>query len=182
MIFSLKRVQALTLAVLVLGVSGVFQAMPALQSAVAEQTTAVKTVKLSAGSPVILRLTETVDANEVTAGQQIASQVVQDVKSGNTVVIKAGTLALAQVSKADKNGMLGQAGELIISDFYTTSVDGTRVPLMATLSATGKDKMPLAIVGGFLCLFPLLIKGGKAIIPSGTQKTVYTAADVTVSL
>jgi hypothetical protein len=182
MSFSLKQVQAITLAVLVLGVSGVFQAMPALQSAVAEQASAVKTVKLPAGSAVILRLIETINANEVAAGQQITSQVVQDVTVGNTVLIKAGTVAHAQVTKADKNGILGQAGELIISDFYTTCVDGSRVPLMATLSTTGKDKTSISIIGGWICFFPFLIKGGKAIIPSGTQKTVYTAVDVMVSL
>ena len=100
----------------------------------------------------------------------------------NVVVIKSGTIAHAQVTKADKNGILGQAGELMISDFYTTNIEGSRVPLMATLSATGKDKMPLSIIGGFICLLPLFIKGGKAIIPSGTQKTVYTAAETTISL
>jgi hypothetical protein len=182
MSFSLKQVQAITLAVLVLGVSGVFQALPALQSAVAEQATAVKTVRLPAGTPVILRLLETVNSNEVTVGKTITTQVVQDVKVGNTVVIQAGAMASAQVTKADKNQMFGQAGELVISDFFTTTVDGTRIPLMATLSATGTDKMPVSIVGGLICLFPFLIKGGKAIIPAGTQKTVYTAVDITLSL
>jgi hypothetical protein len=182
MSFSLKQVQAITLAVLVLGVSGVFQAMPVLQSAIAEQASAVKTVKLPAGSAVILRLLETINSNEVTAGQQITSQVVQDVKVDNAIVIKAGSIALATVSKVNKNGIVGQGGELVISDFYATSVDGSRVPLMANLSQEGKDKMPLAIVGGLICLPLIFIKGGKAIIPAGTQKTVYTAVDVTVSL
>lgn len=179
----IKRLSTLSLVALILGASGFFHVLPVSQFAQAlSKTESVnQALKLPAGSAVLLTLLQSIDANEVSVGQQVNAQVLQDVKINNTTLIKAGTLATAQVTKADKNGMIGQAAELIVADFYTTAVDGSRVPLMATISQDGKDKMAVSVIGGVICLFPLLIKGGKAIIPAGTQKTVYTSADVMVT-
>ena len=183
MVFSVKHIQAILLVVLTLMSSGMVDAgIQSIRATAANQLSNKTIVKLPSGTPVALRLLDTVDSNQVSVGTTVNFQVLSDVKIDDVVLVKAGTMGQAQVIKADKNGMIGQAGEVMISDFYTTSVDGGRVPLMATLSQEGKDKMVLSLVGTIICLFPIFIKGGKAIIPAGTQKTVYTAGEVSVKI
>jgi hypothetical protein len=181
--FSVKHIQAILLVVLTLLSSGMVDAgIRSVTADAANKSYAKRTVKLSSGTPVSLRLIETVDSNQVTVGTTVNFSVVSDVKADDDILVKAGTMGQAQVIKAEKNGMIGQPGEITISDFYTTAVDGSRVPLMATLTQEGKDKMVLSLVGTVICLFPILLKGGKAVIPAGTQKTVYTAGEVSVKL
>jgi hypothetical protein len=79
--------------------------------------------------------------------------------------------------------MIGQPGKITISDFGVKAVDGSYVPLRATLTDEGKDRMVLSIVVSLLfCPLFLLMKGGEGQIPAGTQKTVYVAADVDVAV
>lgn len=136
---------------------------------------------LPAGTPVVITLTESVDGDSSVASSNINYQVVQDVVVGDNVVIRAGTTGTAQVSASEKRGLVGQAGRVVVSDFSVKGVDGTYVPLRGTISAEGKDKLILSVaLSLFVCPAFILMKGGNALIPSGTQKTVYTAADARI--
>ena len=75
--------------------------------------------------------------------------------------------------------MLGKSGEVTVSDFNTTAVDGTYVPLSGSVSAKPDDKMTISIVLGVLiCPLFLLMRGDEAVVPAGTQKTAYTVNQV----
>jgi hypothetical protein len=139
--------------------------------------------ELRNGTPVIIRLTDSVSSDSATTGTNVNFQVVGDVKKNGVVLIRAGEMGTASVTASEPNGMLGQAGKIVISDFSTRAVDGSYVPLRATLSHKGKEKMGVSIIVSWLfCPLFLLMKGGEGEIPAGTEKTVYVAADVEIAV
>lgn len=135
---------------------------------------------LAAHTPIIIRCTETISTRDIVSGGEVNFAVVNDVKdaSGN-ILIKAGSLVTAQISFVKTKGMIGRSGEVTVTDFHTTAVDGTYVPLSGSVSARPDDKMTLSIVLSVLvCPLFLLLKGDDAQVPAGTTKTAYTISEV----
>lgn len=140
------------------------------------------TVTLPAGTPVVLKNIKTISSSNITNGSNVTFKVVNDVIVDDKVLIKAGSIVNAQVNYAKRKNFAGIAGEITISDFAAKAVDGTYVPLKATLSSKGEEKMGLSIgLGVVLCVLFLLIQGDDAIVPAGTTKSVYTMMDVKVN-
>lgn len=140
-------------------------------------------VTLKAGTPVILELISGIQSNKAKSGQMVDFKVISDVKANGVVVIPAGSIAKGQVIDSQKNGIFGQPGELRVAIKSVTAIDGSIIPLMASeFNEEGKDKLVVSIVGGFLCLFPFLMKGGKAEMPAGTQiqATVLSSTEITI--
>lgn len=138
--------------------------------------------KFSAHTPIMIRCEETISTRDVVSGGTVNFAVLSDVKADNgLIVIKAGTPVTAQITFAKKNGMIGKSGEITVSDFHTTAVDGTYIPLSASVSANPEDSMTTSIVLSVLiCPLFLLMKGDEAKVPVGTTKTAYTVSDVYV--
>ena len=110
-------------------------------------------------------------------------RVLNDVRVNGEVVIRAGSIAQGQITKAEKSGLLGSAGELEINVKSVKAVDGTTIYMTSSsLADEGSNKLALSIVLTVLCLFGFLIKGGKAEIPSGTQIQSMVASDVEINL
>ena len=127
-----------------------------------------------------MRCTETISTRDIVSGGEVNFAVVNDVKdaSGN-ILIKAGSPVTAQISFVKTKGMIGRSGEVTVTDFHTTAVDGTYVPLSGSVSARPDDKMTLSIVLSVLvCPLFLLLKGDDAQVPAGTTKTAYTISEV----
>lgn len=148
---------------------------------IASNTKKPGTVTVPAGTPIILKNSQTINSSNITIGSTVSFVVVNDVVVNDKVVVKAGSIADAQISYAKKNNYAGIAGEVVVSDFSVHAVDGTYIPLRATLSSRGEEKVGLSVgLGFFLCLLFLLIKGEDAVLPSGSTKSVYTMSDVQV--
>jgi hypothetical protein len=140
-------------------------------------------VKLPANSPIVIRLIDTVNGDDLGQGATVNFSVVGDVKVGNTVVIKSGSRAQAQVAITDDSALVGQAGKITISDFGVIAVDGSFIPLQGTMSSTGKDKMVLSVaLTIFICPLFLLMKGGEATFPAGMEKTTYTSTEAEIQI
>ncbi len=138
--------------------------------------------KLNVHTPVIIQNNSEINAKEITSGNTIDFSVVQDVKtSSGEIIIKAGTPVSARID-IEKRGCIGKSAEIKITDFHTTAVDGTYIPLSSTVSVNPDDRMVLSIVLSVcICFLFLLIRGRNAVLPEGTVKTVYTAADIYVN-
>lgn len=136
-------------------------------------------VALPANTPVIIQVKDTITTDKMTNGSTVNFSVLQDVKnSSGHILIKAGTPVSAQISFMEHRGRIGQSGEITISDFHTTAIDGTYIPLSGTVSAKPNDKMALSIVLSVLvCPLFLLMKGKEATIMAGTTKTAYTLVE-----
>lgn len=135
---------------------------------------------LRAHTPIIIKCTETISTRDVVSGGTVNFAVVSDVKDSNgKILIKAGTPVTAEISFVKSRGLVGRSGEVTITDFHTTAVDGTYVPLSGSVSAKPDDSMTLSIVLSVLvCPLFLLMKGDDAQLPAGTTKTAYTVSDV----
>ena len=131
---------------------------------------------LPAHSPIIMRCDETISASNIHSGSSVNFSVVNDVKDEKgMILIKAGTPVSAQVVFAEDKGMIGRSGRITISDFHTTAVDGTYIPLSGSVSAQPDDKMVLSVVlSVVVCILFLLMRGQDANIAAGTTKTAYT--------
>ncbi len=139
-------------------------------------------VKLQAMTPLTIRATQTISTRDIISGSTISFATVSDVKNEKgQILIRSNTPVTAQISFAKKKGCIGTAGDLTISDFHTTAVDGTYIPLVGNVNQKGDDKMVLSVVLSVLvCPLFLLMKGEDAQVPVGMTKPAYTAADVYV--
>ena len=99
------------------------------------------------------------------------------------MVIPAGSIAKGQIVSAEKNGLLGGAGELSLTVRSVVATDGTTVPLTASsLNDEGQDKLVISIVLTLLCVLGFLIKGGKAEIVQGAQLTATVLSNTEISI
>ncbi len=138
---------------------------------------------LKAGTSVTLETTSLVSSKLVSPGQTIELRVRNDVRIGNKVVIKAGAPAKAQVVRVQRAKALGKPGYLEIEARSVTAVDGTEVPLSGgRIYVEGEEKQTLSVVLGlFVCLLFLLMKGKDAEIPPGYTVSAQVASDVEIN-
>ncbi len=141
-------------------------------------------VILRAGTPVMLETTTLISSNAVAPGQEISLRVKYDVKVGDKVVIRAGAPATAQVIRVQKAKALGKPGYIEIEAKSVTAVDGTRVPLTGgRVYVEGDDRQTLSIVLGiFVCVLLLLLKGKEAEIPPGYTIQAQVASDTPIEV
>ena len=108
-------------------------------------------VKVKAGVPVILRLTEEVSSKTKNVNENVAMEVARDVIVDGKIVIKAGTPASGTVSWAEKAGMLGKEGKIQITADSTKTVDGQKAQLRATVTNMGKSETVMSVIMSLLC-------------------------------
>lgn len=134
---------------------------------------------LAAHTPIMIRCDETITTNNIVNGSTVNFSVINDVKDRNgLILIKSGTPVTAQISFVKDKGMIGRSGELTVTDFHTTAVDGTYIPLSGSVSAKPNDKMVCSIVLSVLiCPLFLLMKGEEAQLSAGATKIAYTVME-----
>lgn len=141
-------------------------------------------VKLRSGTPVVLRLPVTLSSAAARVGDIVTFEVARNVEVDGKVVISQGATATGQIASVEEKGMLGEPGKIMVSVQRANAVDGTEVPLRATISQEGKSKQLTALlVGILLCILGLfLIKGGNAEVPAGTEVKAYVDVDVEINV
>ena len=141
-------------------------------------------VKLTSGTPVILRLSDSINSSTARQGDTVTFEAARDVEVNGKVVISRGAIATGEVASVEKRAMLGEGGKLMVNLRSVRAVDGKEVPIRATLSQEGKNKQLTAIIVGLvLCILGLfLIKGGDAMVPSGTEVKAYVDVDVEIDI
>lgn len=139
-------------------------------------------VTLNAGTAIPLELTQAINSRLVQAGQTIDFRVRSDIKVGNQVVIPAGSIAKGLVTRAEKSKGLGKEGYVEVQIKSVTAVDGQQVVLAGNnLYREGEDKQTLSIILGiFVCLLFLTMKGKDAEIPVGTAVDASTATNTEI--
>ena len=104
--------------------------------------------------------------------------LVDDVKVGDVVVAKAGSKAIGEVTKAEKSGMMGKAGELNIRLDYLKAGD-VKIKLRGTKGKEGESGVTGTVV--LTVLFgPIgLIKHGKNVeIKQGQALHAFIGDDI----
>lgn len=134
---------------------------------------------LSAHTPVVIINNSTISTQDIVSGDKVSFSVLNDVTDkNNKVLIKSGAPVEANIL-FEKTDRLGKSGKITITDFHTTAVDGSYVPLSSTISVAPEDKEILSItLSVLICPLFMLMKGKHAQVPEGFTKTVYTFSDV----
>lgn len=152
-------------------------------SVFAPESFAQKQVVLKAGTPVILSTVESISSKNAVSGNVVDFKVVSDVLAEGVVVIPAGTIAKGQVSNVSKASALGKGGDLSVTVSTINGIDGSMIPLSgANVSASGKDKLGLAIVCGLCTLVGFLLNGAQAELPAGAQAQAVVMSNTTITL
>jgi hypothetical protein len=133
---------------------------------------------LRAGTPVPLVFAVDVNSKSTDVGDKIPMTLAEDLKDGDTVLVKKGAPAIAVVTEADGSRGGGVPGEIAF-EVDSLNVNGTRVKLSGSAFKEGQDKAGSAIA--LAVAFPLagLLKHGEqAEIKKGTPFTAFVDADV----
>src|SRR5437763_1806413 len=89
------------------------------------------------GTPVKLRLSQTISSADAKVGQEIPFEVVEEVKVEDTVVLSKGATAIAMVTEANHKRSMGRAGKLNISISYARLADQEKRALRAVKDSKG---------------------------------------------
>jgi antitoxin (DNA-binding transcriptional repressor) of toxin-antitoxin stability system len=112
-----------------------------LQSAQPEAQPAVTPITpspaLEDGTPVQLRMGQSVSSADAHVGDSIVLEVLEEVRVGNVVVVAKGGTAMATVTTAQSKKNMGRGGKLDINVDYVKLVDGERAALRAVKDVKG---------------------------------------------
>jgi hypothetical protein len=138
------------------------------------------------GTPVKLRLSQSISSAEAKVGQEVPFEVVEDVKVDDIVIFPKGATAIANVTEAEHKKSMGRAGKLNVSITYGRLTDNEKVALRAVKEAKGGGHvgaMTGAMVATSIVFFPaaplfLFIHGKDITIPQGTEITAFVDGDM----
>lgn len=103
-----------------------------------------------------------------------STDVVQDIKVKDQVVIRAGARARGQVTESKKASMVGIPAKIGVELQSVEAIDGTIIPIRASKTMEGEDKIVLTVVLTLICLPLILLKGGDTQMSSGTTFDAFT--------
>src|SRR6266568_2746688 len=138
------------------------------------------------GTPVKLRLSQSISSAEAKVGQEVPFEVMEDVKVDDVVVLPKGANAIANVTEAEHKKSMGRAGKLNMAITYARLTDNEKVALRAVKEAKGGGHvgaMTGAIVATSIVFFPaaplfLFIHGKDITIPQGTEISAFVDGDM----
>ncbi|HEX4038241.1 MAG TPA: PEGA domain-containing protein [Acidobacteriaceae bacterium] len=138
------------------------------------------------GTPVKLRLSQTISSADATVGQEIPFEVIEDVDVDGIPVIPKGVTAIGTVTAAEHKRSMGRAGKLDISISYVRLKDDEKAALRAVKDTKGGGHvgaMTGAMVATSIVFFPaaplfLFVHGKDISIPQGTEITAFVQGDM----
>lgn len=145
---------------------------------------------LEDGTPIKLRLDETLSSANCHVGQTVEFGVLEEVKVGEVTVVPKGGVAWATVTEAEHKKTMGRGGKLNVNIDTVRLADGEKAALRAVQGGKGGGHvgaMTGAIVATSIVFFPaaplfLFIHGKDITIPKGTEVTAFVNGDVPLDL
>jgi hypothetical protein len=149
---------------------------------------AAPNVLLKDGTPVQLKFVRKVVSSRVIAGEKLDLQVVDEVRTGEMLVIPRDSAAKAMVTMAQAKRDMGRGGNLEIKIESVRLASGETAPLRMTENVKGGGHKTVMIVGAIatgLVYMPagalfFLVQGKDAVIPEGAEITAYVNGDVSL--
>ncbi len=138
------------------------------------------------GTPIKLRLSETMTSANAKVGQEVPFEVVEDATVDGVVVLPKGSTAIGTVTDCNPKKSMGRAGKLNISITYARLADQEKAALRAIQDNKGGGHvgaMTGAIVATSIVFFPaaplfLFIHGKDITLPQGTEITAFVDGDM----
>lgn len=169
--------------------------IPTSASSTAEAAPANLPPVLAPGTPVVLRLGETIGSNTHARGAKFVLEVVEPVIVEGVIAIPAGSRAEGEVVHAAKSGVFGKPGELTLAS-RAAVVGDRRIPLRGlTLAAVARSRQPAAGAvkttadvlsdltilrttanSAYGTIFAAFIQGDRIVVPAGTELVAHVAS------
>lgn len=138
------------------------------------------------GTPVKLRISETISSENAKTGDEVPFEVIEDVDVDGVHVIPKGSAAIGTVTDAQPKRRMGRAGKLDISISYVRLADKEKAALRAVKDVQGGGHvgaMTGAMVATGIVFFPaaplfLFMHGKDITIPQGTEITAFVQGDM----
>jgi hypothetical protein len=138
------------------------------------------------GTPVKLRISETISSASAKVGDEVPFEVIEDVDVDGIPVIPKGATAIGTVTDAQPKRSMGRAGKLDISITYVRLSDQEKAALRAVKDEKGGGHvgaMTGAMVATGIVFFPaaplfLFMHGKDITIPQGTEITAFVQGDM----
>ncbi len=138
------------------------------------------------GTPVKLRLSQTISSADAKVGQEVPFEVVEDVQVDSVTVLPKGATAIGTVTEAEPKRRMGRGGKLNVNISYGRLADQQKVALRAVKDSQGGGHvgaMTGAIVATTIVFFPaaplfLFMHGKDITIPQGTEITAFVDGDM----
>lgn len=142
------------------------------------------------GTPVKLRLSETVSSADAKVGQEVPFEVIEEVDISGKPVIAKGATALATVTAAQPKRRMGRGGKLDVNIDSVRLVDNEKAALRAMKDTNGGGHvgaMTGAMVATGIVFFPaaplfLFMHGKDITIPKGTEITAFVQGDMKLDM
>ncbi len=157
--------------------------------AAAQETSALPaSLTIPDGTPIKLRLTESVSSARARPGDRLDFIVVRDVNVEGLTVIPAGTVASGSVTGVKGKRLLGIGGNVALKLDSVGLANGDRVGLHARLNVKGRSRFILMAAGmiATALVFPpatpvfLLTRGHDSTVLKSTEITAHTDAATSV--
>ena len=138
-------------------------------------------VIIPAGTPLTVAIDQDLSSASVNQGQRVSFHLTSDYSEFGHVLISQGTPVRGTVAHVARRSAGGNPGKVTVHVTSVRAVDGTRIPLRGTAKAVGKNRQGQAAALGVLTLgIGATKKGLSAVIPSGTEFTVFTDTKRTI--
>lgn len=136
---------------------------------------------LEDGTPVKVRLAQTVSSEDAHVNDRVEFEVVEEIKIADSIVIPKGGIAWGTVTEAVPKKRLARGGKLEIVMDSVRLVDGEKAALRATKEAKGgghTGAMTAGIVATAIVFWPaapffLFMHGKDITIPKGTEFSTF---------
>ncbi|MEO5492655.1 MAG: hypothetical protein ABIR08_01355 [Sphingomonas sp.] len=128
-----------------------------------------------AGTPIMLNTRTQVSTKDNKSGDQIYLDVTESVIFRGQVVIPAGSVAVGEIARADRNGHFGKKGKIDVKLSYVQTPWGP-VKLQGHQYDEGKSGTAASVATiALVSWLGFLIHGTSATIPYGTKVQAYLA-------
>lgn len=142
------------------------------------------------GTPIKLRLSQTISSADAKVGQEIPFEVIEEVQVDQITVIPKGAVAIGTVTEAAAKKSMGRAGKLNVSISYVRLSDQEKAALRAVKESKGGGHvgaMTGAMVATSIVFFPaaplfLFVHGKDITIPQGTEITAFVEGDMHLNM
>jgi hypothetical protein len=153
-------------------------------------TTACIQPCLEDGTPVKLRISQTVSSADAHLNDRVEFEVLEDIKASDVLIIPKGGIAWGTVTEAQPKRRMARGGKLEIVMDSVRLVDGEKAALRATKEVKGgghTGAMTAGIVVTGLLFWPaapffLFMHGKDISIPKGTELPTFVNGNFTVDL
>jgi len=145
---------------------------------------------IPAGTPVNLRLEQTISSSHAQKGDRVEFQVRDDVTLGGFTIIRAGAHASGTIAEVRKKHVLGLPGQLVLDPDTVELANGEHASLRAQMHFRGHwhvARMATEMVATSLVFLPaspvfLLTRGSDCVALQSSEVTAYIDADLQVAV